>query len=338
MSAPGAGELEAAYRGRRVLVTGGLGFIGSNLGRRLVQLGAEVTLMDSMIKDYGGNFFNVSDFNDKVRVNIADVRDRAAMDHLVQGQHVLFNLAGQVSHIDSMRDPVTDLDINCRSQLSILESCRHNNRDVAIVFAASRQQYGRPQYLPVDERHPVRPVDVNGINKTAGESYHLVYGEAYGLRAVSLRLTNTFGPGQLVRHNRQGFIGWFVRTIVEGKEIQLYGDGSQVRDLNYVDDVVEAFLLAGVAAAGPARGKVYNLAGDEPVSLKSLVTLLIEIAGKGSVRCVPWPEDKKPIDIGDYYGTRALITQELGWAPRVGVREGMERTVRYYEQNLQHYL
>ena len=251
---------------------------------------------------------------------------------------MLFNLAGQVSHIDSMRDPVTDLDINCRSQLSILEACRHNNPQIAIVFAASRQQYGRPQYLPVDERHPVRPVDVNGINKTAGESYHLVYGEAYGMHAVSLRLTNTFGPGQLVRHNRQGFIGWFVRTIVEGGTIELYGDGSQVRDLNFVDDVVEAFLLAGLAAAGPARGRVYNLAGDAPVSLKALVQMLIEIAGKGSVRCVPWPEDKKHIDIGDYYGTHALITQQLGWAPRISVREGMERTVRYYERNLKHYV
>jgi UDP-glucose 4-epimerase len=260
------------------------------------------------------------------------------MDHLVQGQDLLFNLAGQVSHIDSMRDPVTDLDINCRSQLSILESCRHNNPQVAIVFAASRQQYGRPLYLPVDEKHPVRPVDVNGINKTAGESYHLVYGEAYGLRAVSLRLTNTFGPGQLVRHNRQGFIGWFVRTIVEGGTIELYGDGSQVRDLNFVDDVVEAFLLAGARATGPARGKVYNLAGRESVSLRELVTMLIEIAGKGSVRCVPWPEDKKPIDIGDYYGTHALITQELGWEPQVTLRGGLERTVRYYERNLKHYV
>ncbi|HZJ72515.1 MAG TPA: NAD-dependent epimerase/dehydratase family protein [Planctomycetota bacterium] len=329
---------ETSYRGRRVLVTGGLGFIGSNLGRRLVELGAEVTLMDSMIKDYGGNAFNIADYKDKVRVNIADVRDRSAMDHLVQGQDMLFNLAGQVSHIDSMRDPVTDLDINCRSQLSILESCRHNNPQVAIVFAASRQQYGRPLYLPVDEKHPVRPVDVNGINKTAGESYHLVYGEAYGLRAVSLRLTNTFGPGQLVRHNRQGFIGWFVRTIVEGGTIDLYGDGSQVRDLNFVDDVVEAFLLAGARATGPARGKVYNLAGPEPVSLKALVSMLIEIAGKGSVRCVPWPEDKKPIDIGDYYGSHALITEELGWEPRVALRDGLERTVRYYERHLQHYL
>jgi len=327
-----------SYRGRRVLVTGGLGFIGSNLGRRLVELGAEVTLMDSMIKDYGGNAFNIADYKDKVRVNIADVRDRSAMDHLVQGQDVLFNLAGQVSHIDSMRDPVTDLDINCRSQLSILESCRHNNPQVAIVFAASRQQYGRPLYLPVDEKHPVRPVDVNGINKTAGESYHLVYGEAYGLRAVSLRLTNTFGPGQLVRHNRQGFIGWFVRTIVEGGTIDLYGDGSQVRDLNFVDDVVEAFLLAGARATGPARGKVYNLAGRESVSLKDLVSMLIEIAGKGSVRCVPWPEDKKPIDIGDYYGSHALITQELGWEPQVALRDGLERTVRYYERHLQHYV
>ena len=204
-------DVDAAFRDRACLVTGGLGFIGSNLATRLVALGARGTLMDSMVPDYGGNRFNVEPIRDRVTINISDVRDRSAMDHLIQGQDYLFNLAGQVSHIDSMRDPFTDLDINCRAQLSILESCRHNNRDVKVVFASSRQIYGRPQYLPVDERHPVRPVDVNGINKSAGEQYHLLYHELHGIRATVLRLTNTYGPRQLVKHNRQGFIATFVR-------------------------------------------------------------------------------------------------------------------------------
>lgn len=329
-------DLPRAYAGADVLVTGGLGFIGSNLARRLVALGAKVTLMDSMIPEYGGNPFNVEDLAGRVTVNYADVRQRSTMDFLVQGRDYLFNLAGQVSHIDSMRDPFTDLDINGRSQLSILESCRHNNRRVKLVFAGSRQVYGRPRYLPVDEAHPVRPVDVNGINKVAGEQYHILYNDVYGVRAASLRLTNTYGPGQLVKHNRQGFIGWFIRTVTEGGEIQLYGDGSQVRDLNFVEDVVEALLLAGACDA--ANGRIYNLAAEPPVALAELARLLVELAGRGSVRHVPWPEEKRAIDIGSYYGTHARITAELGWTPRTPLREGLARTLDHYARHLKRYL
>ncbi|HYC22256.1 MAG TPA: NAD-dependent epimerase/dehydratase family protein [Candidatus Bathyarchaeia archaeon] len=329
-------NLTEVFAGADVLVTGGLGFIGSNVARRLVHLGARVTLVDSMIPDYGGNLFNVHDIRDDVTVNIADVRDRAAMDRLVQGRDYLFNLAGQVSHIDSMLDPFTDLDINCRSQLSILESCRHNNLNVKVVFAGSRQQYGRPRYLPVDESHPIHPVDVNGINKVAGEWYHILYSNVYGLRAASLRLTNTYGPGQLMRHNRQGFVAWFVRKAVEGGEIQIFGDGTQLRDLNYVDDVVEAFLLA--AAAEKTSGQIYNLAATPPVSLNELAALMIEISGKGSIRHVPFPPDKRRIDIGSYFGSSDKIRAELGWQARTDIRSGLERTIRYYSEHLRHYL
>lgn len=329
-------DLAAAFAGKDVLVTGGLGFLGSNVARRLVALRARVTLMDSMIPGYGGNRFNLAGIEDKVAVNIADVRDRSAMDYLIRGRDYLFNLAGQVSHIDSMKDPFTDLDINCRSQLSILESCRHNHRGVKIVFAGSRQQYGRPQYLPVDEKHPIQPVDVNGINKVAGEQYHLLYHEVHGIRATSLRLTNTYGPGQLMCHNRQGFVGWFLRKVVEGATIQLYGDGSQQRDLNHVDDVVDAFLLA--AADPRADGKVYNLAGTPPVSLRELTELMIAVAGKGRLEFIPWPPEKKAIDIGSYYGSAALIERELGWRPRIALRDGLERTIRHYQQHLARYV
>ncbi len=331
-------QLETAYRafrGKNCLVTGGLGFIGSNLAHKLVKLGARVTLMDSMIPEYGGSLHNIRGIENAVTVNIADVRDRSSMDHLIQGRDYLFNLAGQVSHIDSMRDPFVDLDINCRSQLSILESCRLNNRGVKIVFACSRQVYGKPQYLPVDERHPVHPVDVNGVNKVAGEQYHLLYHDVYGIKATSLRLTNTFGPRQLVKHDRQGFIATFVRTIVEGREIQLYGDGLQVRDLNYVDDVVDAFLMA--AASDDANGQVYNLSGDPPISLKALAEKLIEIAKKGSIRLVPFPPEKKRIDIGSYYGTSESIRRSLGWLPRISLDEGLRRTLEFYATNLEHY-
>jgi UDP-glucose 4-epimerase len=323
------------YAGRPVLITGGLGFIGSNLARRLADLGARVTLVDSLIPDYGGNRFNIAGYEDRLRVNIADVRDPFSMRALVQGQEVLFNLAGQVSHLDSMEDPFTDLEINTRSQLSILEACRHENPTIKIVYAGTRQQYGKPDYLPLDEDHLQHPTDVNGVNKMAGEWYHIVYHTAYDLAATSLRLTNTYGPRQLTRHNRQGFIGWFVRLAVEGKTIQLYGDGSQLRDLCYVDDVVDAFLRAG--ASGAVNGQVYNLGGMAPISLLELANLIVEIAGTGRVELIPWPPARKRIDIGDVYSSYRRIEEALGWQPTTSLRQGLTCMIEYYQRHWEHY-
>ena len=325
-----------SYADRAVLITGGLGFIGSNLARRLVDLGARVTVVDSLIPDYGGNRFNMAGYEERLCVNIADVRDPYSMRALVQGQDVIFNLAGQVSHIDSMTDPFTDLEINARSQLSILEACRYENPEVKIVYAGTRQQYGKPRYLPLDEDHLQAPTDVNGVNKLAGEWYHIVYHTAYGLRTTSLRLTNTYGPRQLIKHNRQGFIGWFVRLAVEGHTIQLYGDGRQLRDLTYVDDVVDAFLLAGSSDA--ANGRVYNLGGPAPISLYELACTIVELAGRGDVRLVPWPEERKKIDIGDVYSSYGRIQAELGWQPTTALRDGLARTLAYYGEHLQRYV
>lgn len=328
--------LAKTFAGRRVLITGGLGFIGSNLAHRLVELGASVLLIDSLIPDYGGNLFNVQDIRDRVEINIADVRDVHSMRYLVQGQQFLFNLAGQVSHMDSMTDPFADLDINVRAQLSIAESCRHYNPEIRIVHAATRQQYGRPYRLPVDESHLIQPTDVNGIHKATGEMYYMVYQQVYGLRATSLRLTNTYGPRQLIRHNRQGFIGWFIRQALLGEEIQLFGDGSQVRDMCYVDDAVEAMLLA--AADESAVGQIYNVGGPRPVSLREIVETLIDVAGQGSYRLVPFPPERKNIDIGDFYTDYGKIKAALGWEPQVDLREGLERAIAYYRQHQQHYL
>ena len=324
------------YRDRRVMITGGLGFIGSNLARRLVALGARVLIIDSLIPEYGGNLFNVRDIEDALRVNIADVRQQSTMNYLVRDQDVIFNLAGQVSHIDSMQDPYTDLEINCRSQLSLLEACRHNNPGVKVVFASTRQLYGRPESLPVSEAHLVRPTDVNGINKAAGEYYHLVYNNVFGVRACSLRLTNVFGPRQLLKHNRQGFIAWFIRLAIEDREIPIYGDGQQIRDFVYVDDAVDAFLRAG--AYDVSNGQVLNVGGMEPISHRALVELLLDIAGTGRYRLVAWPMDKKAIDIGDFTTDSSLIAGVLGWRPTTSLREGLQRTVAYYREFLPHYL
>jgi UDP-glucose 4-epimerase len=324
------------YRGRRVLITGGLGFIGSNLARQLVDLDARVLLVDSLIPEYGGNLFNIDGIADRLQVNIADIRQQSTMNYLVRDRDVIFNLAGQVSHIDSLRDPYADLEINCRSQLTILEACRYNNPDVKVVFAGTRQVYGRPDSLPVDETHLVRPTDINGVNKAAGEYYHLVYNNVFRVRACSLRLTNVYGPRQLIRHDRQGFIGWFIRMAIEGRAIQIYGDGTQLRDFVYVDDAADAFLRAG--ANDGCNGDVFNVGGSGPVSHRELAEHLIDAAGTGRMEFVDWPPEKKSIDIGDFYTDSSKFRRVTGWTPAVDLHEGLLRTVAFYRRHLDHYI
>jgi UDP-glucose 4-epimerase len=336
LPAPGRLPYREFYRGRRVMITGGVGFIGSNLARTLVDLGAEILLVDSLIPDYGGNLFNIRDIEHRVRLNVADVRMQSTMEALVRDRDIIFNLAGQVSHIDSMRDPYTDLEINCRAQLSILEACRKYNRAVRVVFAGTRQVYGRPDYLPVDEKHLVRPADINGVNKAAGEYYHLLYNNVFDVRACSLRLTNVYGPRQLIKHNRQGFIGWFIRQALEGAEIQIFGDGSQLRDFVYVDDAADAFLRAGACDA--CDGDVFNVGGDEPISHRDLAELLVDVAGAGSVRFVEWPPEKKRIDIGSFYSDSSKFRERTGWRPEVPLAAGFRRTLAFYREHLHEYV
>lgn len=318
-----------------VLITGGLGFIGSTLAHRLVGLGARVTIVDAMLSGAGGNLFNVADIRERVQINISDVRDPVSLRYLVRGQRYLFNLAGQVSHIDSMRDPYADLEINCRAQLAMMEACREHNPTIRVVHTATRQQYGRAEYLPIDERHAQNPVDVNGINSIAGESYHILYNRVYGIRTTSLRLTNTYGPRMLIRHNRQTAIGWLIRLAVEGRPIELFGDGEQRRDFNYVDDVVEALLLAAISPA--AEGQIFNLGGD-PVSLRAAVETLVGVAeSPGGYRLVPFPPERKAIDIGDVYTDYTKIATTLGWRPTTPLAEGLARAVAFYRQHWERY-
>jgi UDP-glucose 4-epimerase len=324
-----------SFQGRNVLITGGLGFVGSTLARRLLGLGAKVTLVDSLIPQYGGNLFNIEDIQNHVRVNVSDVRDPHAMRHHVRGQEILFNLAGQTSHLDSMKDPEADLEINCKAQLSILETCRRVNPSIRILFAGTRQIYGKPDYLPVDEAHPIRPVDVNGINKTAGEWYHLLYSQTYGISCCVLRLTNTYGPRMRVKDTRQTFLGIWLRQIIEGLPLHIYGDGSQRRDFNYVDDVVEAMLMA--VSSDKTTGQVYNLGGTEVVSLKELARLLVELNGSGRFEMVPFADELKKIDVGDYHGDFRRIEAELGWRPKVSLREGLQRSLEYYRRHGKEY-
>ena len=323
------------YASKRVLVTGGAGFIGSNLALRLVDLGAEVAVLDAFLPDCGANAFNLEPARERIRLIRADLRDREAAAEALRGREIVFNLAGQVSHIDSMTDPRGDLGVNCDSHLVLLEACRRTNPAARVIYAGTRQQYGRPRYTPVDENHPLCPTDVNGINKLAAEWYHRLYARLHGLHTISLRLTNTYGPRQLIRHDRQGFLAVFIRRALDGEPLRVFGDGRQLRDLNYVDDVVDAFLSAGTGGIAP--GEVFNLGSPEVLSLRRIADLMVGLAGRGSVELVPFPDALKQIDIGSYHGDFGKIHRVLGWAPRVSFEEGMRRTLAYYRSNGAHY-
>jgi UDP-glucose 4-epimerase len=327
--------LNDAFAGARVMITGGLGFIGSTIAARLVELGAEVLLVDNLLAEYGGNVFNVAPIRDKVAIEVADIRDVRAMRTLLNGRGYLFNLAAQTSHADSMTDPETDLAINCRAQLTLLEACRHVCPEIRIVYASTRQIYGRPRYLPVDEKHPLRPVDVNGVNKMAGEAYHILFHDVYGIRATALRLTNVYGPRMRIKDARQTFIGVWLRAVIEGRPFEVWG-GAQLRDLSYVDDTVEALLLA--AATAETVGGVYNVGGDRVVSLKELADMLVAAQGGGRYELREFPPERKRIDIGDYHTDDALFRRVSGWAPRVALPDGLARSLAYFRAHLAEYV
>ena len=323
------------YRGEKVLVTGGLGFIGSNVAIRLVESGATVTIVDSMHPTCGANYFNVEPIKKDVEVIEGDSCNLELMSKLVRGKRFIFNLAGHVSHIESMQEPFEDLQMNAVAPLTVLEACRHENRDARIVYSGTRQAYGRPEALPVVETQLLKPVDVNGVSKMAGEWFHMVYHQAHGIHAVSLRLINTYGPRQLVKHPRQGFVGWFIKQAIEKEEIQVFGDGQQLRSFNFIDDVVDALLLAG--SDDRLNGDYFNLAGVQPVSLEEFVKILLKAAGGGSYRIVPFPPEKKVIDIGSVYSSAAKFNAVTGWNARVRIEEGLPPTLEYYRRNRAHY-
>ncbi|HEV2546145.1 MAG TPA: NAD-dependent epimerase/dehydratase family protein [Stellaceae bacterium] len=328
-------DLRTVYAGKRVLVTGGLGFIGSTLASHLVELGADVLLVDNLLADYGGNPFNIAAIRHRVTVEIADIRDVRAMRELLAGCQFLFNLAAQTSHLDSMNDPETDLAINCRAQLTLLEACRQVAPDVRVVYASTRQIYGRPRYLPVDEKHPLHPVDVNGVNKMAGEAYHILFHDVYGIHAVALRLTNTYGPRMRIKDARQTFIGVWLRAVLEGRPIEVW-DGTQQRDLTYADDAAHAFLLAG--AVGEAKGAVFNI-GGERTTLEALAQSLIAAhGGSGRYETRAFPAERKRIDIGDYYADDTRFRALTGWQPQTPLVDGLKRSLAYFRAHLAQYV
>jgi UDP-glucose 4-epimerase len=325
-----------AFAGCRCLVTGGLGFIGSNVALGLAAGGASVTVVDSMVPRHGGNRHNLERAAAPITVVEADMGDADAVRAAAADTEIVFNLAGQVSHVDSMADPLFDLDVNARSQFAFLELLRAENPDAVVVYTSTRQVFGRPQYLPVDEDHPVAPVDVNGITKLAAEQLHLLYASLYGLRACAVRLTNVYGPRQRLRDDFQGFLPIFVRRALAGESITVFGEGEQERDCLYVDDVVECLLLA--ANSPDAAGEVFTVGNDERLSLRAIAETVVAAAGAGSVELAPWPPDRDAIDIGSYFGDASKAKRVLGWSPRVALADGMASTVAFFRAHAPDYL
>lgn len=324
----------SSLRGKKILITGGLGFIGSNLAIELVRLGANVEIYDALIDGMGGNLFNIKPIKDKVKIKIAKLGDAKKIANAVKGKDYIFNLAGTLSHIDSMTNPFWDLEINCRSQLFLLEACRKFNVGVKIIFAGTRNQYGKALYLPIDEKHLQEPTDINGINSIAAEKYHLLYDQIYGVRAVSLRMTNTFGPRHQMKHSKQGVLNWFIRQLMDGKQVLLFGDGSQIRDINYVDDVVDALILA--ASLEKAHGEAYNLGGN-PLTLEQFVQKVIKVLGKGKYRTVKFPGERASIEVGNYVADIKKIKNDLGWHPKSSTEKSISNTIEYYKNYKRYY-
>jgi UDP-glucose 4-epimerase len=328
------GRGTGVFAGSRVLVTGGQGFIGSNLVLRLAAAKAEVTTLDCLASGSGGNAFNLPAGQGKVAISNVDLRDVDRLRALLPGHDYIFHLAAQISHAESMRDPLTDLDVNARATLGLLEACRDVNPRGRIVFTSTRQVYGTPQYLPVDELHPLAPPDVNAINKLAAEYFVRLYHRIHGTRANILRLTNTYGPRMRVRDARQTFVGFWIRLLLEGRQIEVFGDGSQKRDFNHVDDVVEALLLA---ASDGALGGVYNLGDKQPVTLRKLAECVVALRPGATYRCIEFPADRKAIDIGDYWGDYSAFSRATGWQPSVPLADGIRATADFFARHRSEY-
>jgi UDP-glucose 4-epimerase len=312
------------YRGLPVMVTGGLGFIGSNVAQRLAALGAKVTVVDSLIPGCGANRFNLAGAD--VRLIEADLSEPGMFEDAIAEARVVFNLAGEISHIHSMEYPERDLQINTVSQLRFLDACRRLNRGVRVVYAGTRQVFGKPQYLPVDEAHPIRPVDYNGIHKYAATMYHKMMSDLGDLDAIVLRLTNVYGPRMSLSVAGQGFLGVFFRKALLGETIAVFGEGDQLRDPAYVEDVVDAFLLAGLVRGLDKRA--FNIGGKDALTLREIAETV-----SGSVELIPFPDHLQAIDIGSYYTDSRRAEALLGWRPKTGFREGAEKTLEFYRAN-----
>jgi len=323
------------YKGRNVLITGGLGFIGSTLAIRLVELGANVTIVDNMLPRQGGNLFNIEPVKDKVRINFSDVRNQLSMDHLVRGQDIIFHLAGQVNHVDSMRNPVQDLEINCQGTLVLMQALRNNNIDTTVVYSGTRGEYGSTVKLPVDEDHPTNPKGIYAVTNLAAEKMILVYNQVYKIPAICLRITNTYGPRHQMMHDEYGVFNWFIRKAIDDEMLPVFGDGMIIRDFLYIDDLIECLLMS--APTKKAIGEVFNVGTGVPVTFKEIAEKIVNIAGKGTCKFTDFTKERAEVEPGDYYADIAKLKRIVGWKPKISLAGGIKRTVEFYRRYRKHY-
>ncbi|MBI2663252.1 NAD-dependent epimerase/dehydratase family protein [Candidatus Woesearchaeota archaeon] len=323
------------YEGKEILITGGLGLIGSTIANKLNVLGAKITILDAKIPIYGGNFFNIENIKKQINVEIGDIRDRDKVNQIVQGKDIIFNLAGQIDYTYSLDEPHYDLDINCRGHLNVLEACRKYNPNAVVLFSGSRMQYGKTEYLPVDEKHPTNPLSIYGVHKLTGEKYHLAYNNHYGLKTVMFRISNPYGPRSQMKHYKYSIINWFIRQAIENKKITVYGDGSQMRDYIYIDDVADAFIQSAINKN--AYGEVFNLGSGEGTKFIDMVNTIVETVGSGEVAKVPWPKEWKNVETGDYIGDISKLKNAINWKPKISLKEGIKKTYEFYRENKENY-
>lgn len=328
-------DLYSNFKGKSVLVTGGMGFIGSNLAISLVEAGARVTILDSMIPDYGGNEYNLKPIKDEVRVNFCDIRDENAVNYLVRGQDYVFHLAGQVCHLMSLTNPFPDISINITGTAIVMEALRKYNPEAIVVYTGTRGQYGSAVSFPVNEEAPTNPKGIYEISNLTAEKIIKVYNDVHKIRSVLLRLSNIYGPRSQMKHSRFGVANWFVRLAMDNDEIQLFGDGSILRDFCYVDDTVEAILRSAVTQS--AYGEIFNVGSDIPVSFKELVETIIDVAKRGSWKFAEFSPERKAQEPGDFYSDITKIEKLVGWRPTTTLSEGVKKTIDYYEDCRHHY-
>jgi UDP-glucose 4-epimerase len=321
--------------GKKVMITGGLGMIGSTLAHKLVAVGAKVTLVDNCMEPYGANIYNVHGIRSQVRITIADIRDKDAMQHLVRGKDFVFNLAAQVSQNDSLQSRFLDADINYLGHLNVLENIRQHCPTAVVFHAGSRLQFGKIENVPVDESHPLAPLTPYALNKTAAEAMYQIYQDLYGIHCVLFRIANAYGPRSQMKHSKYSMVNWFIRQAMENRQIEIFGDGGQVRDYIYVEDVADAFLKA--AATPAAHGQVFNIGSGEGTSFRDMVEMILTTVGAGSVAHVPWPEQYLNVETGDYVTNISKFRRVTGWSPAVLIEEGIQNTYDYYKRHKSHY-
>jgi len=327
--------LKKSYSNKKVLITGGLGLIGSNLAHQLVRLGAKITILDAFLPNHGANLFNLKGIKKEIRLVKGDIRDEDLMKKAIKNKDYFFNLAGLVSYSERPEQGFLDLDINCQGQLVCLEACRKYNPEVKIIFSGSRMQFGRTQYLPVDEKHPTEPLTIYGIHKLTAEKYHLMYHHLFGLKTIICRIANPYGPRQQMKHSKYGIVNWFIRLAIENQTIPIFGTGNQIRDYFYIDDLVKALLLAG--AKKEAVGQVFNLGSGQGTKFIEMARTVIKVVGQGKIKRIPWPKNYFVVETGDYIADISKAKEKLNWQPKTSLEEGIRWTYEYYKRYKKYY-